>query len=98
MVRYGVSVAGSHSDLFSASLIAVTYAISCNIEPRYNGNQLYLQIHPPPTNLAVTAYICFNVFGHKGINTPKGGAIKIIMTWAQLVGYFILKQLYTYIL
>ena len=39
--RYGVYLVGSNCDSFSASVTAVMYAISCYIEPRYNGTRPY---------------------------------------------------------
>ena len=35
---------GSNSDLHSASIIAVMYAISCCIRPSYNGTRLYMEL------------------------------------------------------
>ena len=40
--RYGVQFVICHYELYSASVNAMLYKISCNIEPRYNGTQLYL--------------------------------------------------------
>ena len=39
--RYGVQFVVWHSDLYSTSVDAVLYEISCYIRPRYNGTQLY---------------------------------------------------------
>ena len=40
-VRYGVSFVGSNSDIYSASVAAVMYAIWCYIGWRYNNTWLY---------------------------------------------------------
>ena len=47
-VRYGLSFVGSYSDLYSASVTAAMYAISCYIVPHYNGTwlQVLCQISP----------------------------------------------------
>ena len=40
--RYGLSLVGSYSDLYSASVTAVMYAISCHIWQRNNGTWLIM--------------------------------------------------------
>ena len=42
--RYGVSFVGSASDWYSASVPAMTCAISCYIGPCYNGTRLYVSL------------------------------------------------------
>ena len=42
--RYGVSFVGSNSDLYSTSVTAVLYVISCYIGPCYKGTWLYIDL------------------------------------------------------
>ena len=69
--RYVVSFVGPTSYLYSASISAMMYAISCYTRPRYNGTGLYMFSLPPAHSITMKGgisylgYLVFSVLSNR---------------------------------